>query len=486
MTDPQTTPKYEYLADDPSVKVLPIILSLMIGAFFAMMNETLLNIALSTLMHEFHLTMTTVQWMTTGFMLVMGMIMPASALLIQWFTTRQMFIGTMTIFTIGTIICASAQSFTMLLVGRFLQAIGTGLLSPVIFNVFLLLFPPERRGAMLGLVGLVFMFAPAIGPTLSGVIVEYLGWRYLFIVVIPFLVVAILFGYKYLINISEVTKPKIDVLSIVLSTIGFGGIVYGFSSAGSAEQGFLTPSVYIAIIVGAVTIALFVRRQLTLEQPLLNLQVFRYPMFRLAIMMYTIIVMAMLASEVILPMYLQGPLLISAATAGLLLLPGSLLNGLLSPVMGKLFDIFGPRKLIIPATLLLSGTMFLFSQFTITTPKWLIVVGYILLMVSVSAIMMPAQTNALNGLPKTLYPHGTAVITTLQPVVGAIGVSVFVGLLSAKQTTLLASTPNMNAADAFIGGMQYVYLFGVVFAVISFVLALFMRRAVPESPDAKS
>src|SRR5690625_4972863 len=183
MTDVTNNKKYEYLADDPNAKVLPIMLSLIIGAFFAILNETLLNIALTTLMEEFSVSVSTVQWMATGFMLVMGIVIPMSALLLQWFTTRQMFMGTMITFTIGTIICASAPVFSVLIIGRFLQAAGTGLLIPIIFNTFLLLFPPRRRGAVMGIVGLVIMFAPAIGPTLSGIIVEYLGWRYLFITV---------------------------------------------------------------------------------------------------------------------------------------------------------------------------------------------------------------------------------------------------------------------------------------------------------------
>ena len=224
--------KYEYLADNPNVKVMPIMVSLIIGAFFAILNETLLNIALTTLMAEFAISLPTVQWMATGFMLVMGIIIPASAVLTQWFTTRQLFLSTMLIFTIGTIVCALAPSFPILLIGRLIQAVGTGLLMPIIFNVFLLIFPPHRRGKVMGLVGLVIMFAPAIGPTLSGVIVEYLGWRYLFITVIPFALFSILFAYKYLVNVSEVTKPKIDVLSLVFSSVGFGAIVYGFSSAG--------------------------------------------------------------------------------------------------------------------------------------------------------------------------------------------------------------------------------------------------------------
>lgn len=248
MKENNGTKKYEYLADNPDVKVMPIMLSLIIGAFFAILNETLLNIALTTLMEEFHISLPTVQWMATGFMLVMGVVIPVSALLLQWFTTRQLFLGTMTVFTIGTTISAIAPTFPILLVGRLIQAVGTGLLMPIIFNVFLLIYPPHKRGKIMGLIGLVIMFAPAIGPTLSGIIVEYLGWRYLFITVIPFALFSIAFAYKYLINVSEVTKPKIDILSLVFSTIGFGSIVYGFSAVGESETGFLSPNVYIAII----------------------------------------------------------------------------------------------------------------------------------------------------------------------------------------------------------------------------------------------
>src|SRR5699024_5879108 len=321
-----------------NVRTIPIMIALIIGAFFAVLNETLLNIALTTLMKEFNLTLPTVQWMATGFMLVMGIVIPISAILVQWYTTRQLFMSVMVIFTIGTIISALAPSFTILLVGRFIQAVGTGLLMPIIFNVFLLLYPPERRGRILGLLGLVFMFAPAIGPTLSGVIVEYLGWRYLFITVIPFSLFSIGFAYKYLINVGEVTKPKLDLLSALFSSVGFGAIIYGFSSAGESEAGFLTPKVLIIIVIGFISLSLFAWRQFKLDEPMMNLRVFKYPMYTHAIVMFLIIIMAMFASELILPVFMQGPMMLTAATAGLILLPGSILNGLLSPLMGHLFD----------------------------------------------------------------------------------------------------------------------------------------------------
>ncbi len=476
--------KYEYLADNPNVKVLPIMLSLIIGAFFAILNETLLNIALVTLMDEFTITLPTVQWMATGFMLVMAVVIPISALLLQWFTTRQLFLGTMIVFTIGTIVSASALTFPMLLGGRLIQAVGTGLLIPIIFNVFLLIYPPERRGKVMGVIGLVIMFAPAIGPTLSGVIVEYLGWRYLFIIVIPFALFSIAFAYKYLINVSEVTKPKIDYISLIYSTIGFGSIVYGFSSVGESPNGFYSPSVWLFIIIGVGGIGLFAARQLKLEEPVMDLRVFRYPMFTHAVFMFLIIIMAMFASEIILPIYVQGPLALSAATAGLVLLPGSILNGITSPFMGHLFDKFGPRVLMIPASIILSGTMFMMSRLTIDTPVWLVVVGYILLMLTVSAIMMPAETNGLNQLPKRLYPHGTAVMSTLQPVAGAIGVSIFISIMNARQLHFLerSNTPNdpITQNQALVAGVELVYFIAFAMSIVAVILAFKVYRSKPQ------
>lgn len=474
---------FEYLAENPNVKTVPIMVSIIIGAFFAMLNETLLNIALTTLMKEFNVTLPTVQWMATGFLLMMGIIIPISALLIQWFTTRQLFISVMAIFTIGTIISAAAFNFPMLIVGRLIQAIGTGLLIPIAFNVFLLLYPPHRRGKIMGILGLVFMFAPAIGPTLSGIIVEYLGWRFLFIIVIPFALFSIGFAFKYLINVGEVTKPKIDVVSILFSTIGFGAMIYGFSSAGESEAGFLTPTVYTMIIIGVISLILFSIRQFHLKEPVMDLRVFKYPMYTHAVFMFLIIIMTMFASELILPVFMQGPLALTAATAGLILLPGSILNGIMSPFMGHLFDKFGPRVLMIPATIILSGTMLMMSQLTTTTPPWIIVSGYILLMLSVSAIMMPAETNGLNQLPKALYPHGTAVMTTLQPVAGAIGVSVFISMMNARKLRVLQESPNpndlMEINNATVAGVKLVYFIAFLMAIIAVILAFTVYRAKP-------
>lgn len=476
---------YEFLAEDPNANVKPIMISLIIGAFFAILNETLLNIALTTLMIEFDITVAEVQWMATGFMLMMGIVIPASAVLLQWFTTRQMFLATMTIFTFGTIICAVAPTFSILIIGRFFQAVGTGLLVPIIFNTFLLIYPPYRRGAVMGVVGFVIMFAPAIGPTLSGVIVQYLGWRFLFITVIPFSLFSIFFAYKYLVNVSEVTKPRIDFISLVLSTIGFGGVVFGFSSAGEKDAGFFDPVVYGTIIIGVLSLVAFSFRQLRLKEPMIDIRVFCYPMYTFGVVTFFIIIMVMFASEIILPLYMQGPLALAAATAGLVLLPGSLMNGLLSPVMGHLFDRYGPKRLMLPGSIFLMLTMFIFSRLDLHTPLWLIIVTYIVLMISISAMLMPAETNGLNQLPKHLYPHGTAVVSTLQPVAGAIGVSAFISIMSARQANVLQNMPNASSdplaiQKALVSGVELVYFVGLFFAIVVFIMSFFVYRATPD------
>lgn len=468
---------------DSQLNTRIIMITFMIGAFFAILNETLLNIALTELMNVFNVDAPTVQWMATGFMLVMGVLMPISALLIQWFTTRQMFIGVMTIFLIGTIIAACAVNFPMLLTGRMTQAVGTGLLIPVIMNALLFMYRPEVRGKVMGTFGLVIMFAPAIGPTLSGVIVDLLGWRWLFISVIPFAVFSILFALKFLQNVGEVTRPKVDIFSIILSSIGIGGIVYGFSSAG--EEGFSSIRILSIIFISLLSLVVFVLRQLKLEEPLLDVRVFKYKNYTRGVSLFVIVIMAMFASEIVMPMYLQGPLGYSAKLAGLLLLPGALLNGLMSPVMGTLFDKFGPRKLMIPGTIVLVGVMIFFSNISPSMPIWSFILVYIILMLSISAIMMPAHTNALNELPKKLYPHGTAIGNTLQPIGGALGVSVFVSIMSQGQNSYLEEQSGpitekvMN--EAMTQGVHHAYWFALALCIGAFFISLFIKKAI--APD---
>lgn len=464
-----------------------IMTTFLIGAFFTFLNETLLNIALTKIMTVFHVDAPTVQWLATGFMLVMGVLMPLSATIIQWFTTRQLFIGLMSIFLIGTLVAGCAVNFPMLLVGRMIQAAGTGLLIPVIMNAMLLLFPPYERGKVMGNFGLVMMFAPAIGPTLSGVIVDTLGWRWLFFAVIPFVVFSIGFAFKYLDNVGEVTKPKIDIFSVVLSTIGVAGIIYGFSSVGNIEGGFSNKAVFLPIVTGLISLIIFIYRQNHLTSPLLDISVFKYSNYSKGMFIFVVVVMAMFASEIVMPMYLQGPMGFSAKVAGMILLPGALLNGAMSPVMGRIFDKIGPRKMIIPGMFVLTLVMIFYSTIHPGIPLYIFIIVYMVLMVSISMIMMPSHTNAINQLPKHLYPHGTAIGNMIQPIAGAMGISVFVSIMTHGQQQALEGISNPTHSQtqaALTYGVHHAYWFAIALTVIGFITALFVTRS--KAPEGET
>lgn len=460
-------------------RVIPILVSLLLTGFIGMFSETALNVALMQLMAIFNVEEATVQWLTTGYLLTLGILVPVSGLLLQWFTTRQLFITAISFSILGTFIAAIAPSFDILILARVVQAIGTGLMIPLMFNTILVIIAPEKRGSAMGMIGLVIMFAPAIGPTISGLLLENLSWHYIFWLSLPFLIAALLAGLKYMENVTVITKPAIDVLSILLSTAGFGGIVFGFSSAGEGG-GWSSMKVIISISIGAVALLLFALRQLSMKKPMMDLRAFKFPMFTLGTLMVFICMMIILSSMLILPLYLQGAMLFTAFTAGLLLLPGGVVNGIMSPIMGRLFDKYGPKWLVIPGLVIVAVVLYFFTGITTETSKLTIIVLHSTLMIGISMIMMPAQTNGLNQLPRSLYPDGTAIMNTLQQVAGAIGTALAVSILAAGRDRYMESVANpadpANLFAAFTEGAQDTFMFAMIMAVIALVVAFFIKR----------
>jgi DHA2 family lincomycin resistance protein-like MFS transporter len=289
------------------------------------------------------------------------------------------------------------------------------------------------------------------------------------------------FGAFFMQNVTKPTKPKIDIFSIVLSTIGFGGIVYGFSSAGEGG-GWGSSNVIFAIAIGVVALVAFSIRQVKMDKPMLNLNAFKYPMFVLGLLLILVCMMVMLSAMMILPLYLQTSLALTTFAAGLMLLPGGIINGILSPVMGGLFDRFGPKWLVIPGLVIVAGTMYGFSTVTLETSTGFIVGLHIALMVGISMIMMPAQTNGLNQLPPELYPDGTAIMNTLQQVAGAIGTAIGISILSSGRRSFLETVSVSDQKDpinqllAFTNGVQHAFIFAIIVAVIGLVISFFIKR----------
>ncbi|MDT3424804.1 DHA2 family lincomycin resistance protein-like MFS transporter [Paenibacillus forsythiae] len=468
------------------IRKMPILIALLLSGFIGMFSETALNVALSVMMEVLKITPATAQWLTTAYLLTLGILVPISGLLLQRFTTRQLFIASLSFSIIGTALAAVAPSFEYLLVARVVQAMGTALLLPLLFNTILVLIPAEKRGAAMGMIGLVIMVAPAIGPTIAGLLIEHLSWHWIFWLSLPFLVIALIFGMIYMQNITEVTKLAIDWFSILLSTVGFGGVVFGFSSAGE-EEGWSNPKVPIAIIVGLVSLVLFVWRQLTMKQPLMNLRVFKYPMFVVGLLMIFICMMVILSSMLILPLYLQNGQGFSAFKAGLMLLPGGLINGLMSPLMGRLFDKFGPKWLVIPGLAIVAATLWFFADINPASSVVFTIILHSALMIGVSMVFMPAQTNGINQLPLELYPHGTAIMNTLQQVAGAVGTALAISIMTAGSKSYLKGVANpedpVHFIPAFTQGVQHAFIFATLLTLVGLVIAFFLKRVAVRHPQ---
>ncbi|MBM7663681.1 EmrB/QacA subfamily drug resistance transporter [Solibacillus kalamii] len=458
------------MQNELSEQTRKILLIVMIaGCFFSTLNQTLLNVALSDLMNTFSVSPTTIQWLATGFMLVNGILVPITAFLMKRFSTRQLFISAMLFLLAGSVVAACAMNFGMLLTGRMIQAVGAGIILPLMMTVIVYLFPEERRGAIMGKVGFAIIFAPAIAPTLAGFIIDYLSWRWLFISLIPFIVIIIVLAYKYLMNVNEGAKSKIDLISLIYSTFGFGLLLFGFSSAGS--RGWDDGVILTTIGAGLIIIFLFCQRQLSSQDPLLNLSVFRYKMYSMTTIINVAITIIMYADLILLPMYLQDGRGFSALDAGLLLLPGAIINAFLSPVTGKLFDKYGAKPLFIFGLVLVALSMWLVIDLSSTTSYVYILVRTIILRIGLAFITMPLNTAALNAIPRELASHGSAVNNTIRQLAGAIGTAVIVTVYTLQLT---GTSVQVNESYANAASSTYFYMF--LLAIVAFIVVLFVPK----------
>lgn len=459
-----------------------LIAILLIGTFCTVLNQTILTTAFPTLMKEFDITTSTVQWLTTGFMLVNGIMIPVSAWLSSRFSTKWLYLSAMAIFEAGTVISWVAPSFQVLLTGRLIQAVGVGITMPLLQTIMLSIFPAANRGAAMGMAGIVIGLAPAIGPTLSGWIIDNLTWRDLFGLIVPIVAVVLIAGFFFMADVLETSKPKLDFWSLVLSTVGFGSLLYGFSSVG--DNGWTSAVVLSTLILGVVFIVGFIWRQLTMENPFLELRVFKHTEFTIAAVLSSVTMMAMVGAEMVIPLYLQIIHGFSAFHSGLTLLAGALMMGIMSPITGRAFDRFGARRLaILGMTLLTVGTI-PFVFITRNTATIYIVVLYALRMFGISMVMMPATTAGMNALPVDLMGHGTAVNNTTRQIASSIGTAILTSVLSnvtdsSKPAHSMIKSNPLGYKDSYfnatLNGYHAAFWVAVAFCVIGLVVAFFMK-----------
>ncbi|RIL23562.1 DHA2 family efflux MFS transporter permease subunit [Staphylococcus gallinarum] len=454
-----------------------IILVMLSSAFVAMLNQTLLNTALPAIITGLKITETTAQWLITGFMLVNGIMIPLTAFLMDRFHTRPLYIFSMSAFLIGSIIAALSPSFGLLMFARVIQAIGAGILLPLMqFTVFTL-FPAEKRGFAMGLTGIVAQSAPAIGPTLTGFLIDSFSWRAPFLVVATIALIAFIIGAIFVESNNETKLTKLDKTSVVYSTFGFGLMLYAFSSAGNL--GFSSPIVIISLILGIIIVGVFVSRQIRIDNPLLNMRVFANRTFSLSAFSSMVLFIGIVGPALLIPMYIQTGLGLSAILSGLVILPGAVVNAFMSVYTGKIFDKYGLKVLAIPGFILLIIMTILHCFLTVDTPYWYVVVIYAVRMFAVALIIMPLNTIGINALDTKNISHGTAIMNSLRIIAGAIGTAIMITIMAIVRTNYANHATQQSKTEimqhATVLGVDAAFAFTTVLLIIGFVLTLMIR-----------
>ncbi len=447
---------------------------LVLSAFVMILNETILSVALRDLTVDLQVPTTTVQWLTSGFLLTMAVVIPITGFLLERFTPRQVFLASLTLFSTGTLVSALAPGFTLLLTGRVIQACGTAVMLPLLMTTVMRLVPVEKRGATMGTITIVIAVAPAIGPTIGGAVLSSLGWRWMFWIVLPLSIAALVVGMLRLRLDSETRKVPLDVLSVILSAIGFGGVLYGLSTFGESAGGHQPVPPWVPIVVGAVALVVFTWRQLRLQKEdraLLDLRPFTHRSFVVSLVLTALLFMCLLgAAAILLPLYLQTVLHTSTFVSGLAVLPGGLVLGLLGRPVGALYDRFGPRPLVIPGAAAMAVSLWLFALLGPGSPLVAVIAIHVLLMGGLGLMMTPLMTESLGSLPEHLYSHGSAILATLQQLAGALGTAVFIAVATASTVTAGSASP-----DA--AGIRTTFMVAGCVGLAAFAGSLFVKKS---------
>lgn len=466
-----------------------VVLGVLIGsAFVVILNETLMGVAIPRFIEVFGITATAAQWLTTAFMLTLAVVIPITGYLLQRFSTRALFVTAMSLFTAGTLIGALAPAFELLVVARVVQASGTAIVMPMLFTTVFALVAPARRGQVIGTVSTVIAVAPAVGPSLSGLILSVADWHWLFITMLPLTSAALVIGALRMVDVGERRGTRLDVPSVLLSIPGFGGLVFGLAQLGeggradTGEGPDPTVTGALALAIGVGTLVLFILRQLRLQRhdgALLDLRTFAERQFALAIGIIAIASMALFGAIIVIPLFVQEVLGASPLVSGLIILPGALLQGLLAPLIGRRYDAVGPRSLVIPGIVLMAAALWTMSMFSVATPIWLVAVANIGVAIGLALLFTPLLTNGLAALNPTLNAHGSAIVGTVQQVAGAAGIALFLSVAAAV-------SPPLGDASITADGVRAAFTVAAAMATVAIPMIFLVRweRGVPNTAGA--
>lgn len=472
-------------AAETDVNVSLVMRILTLSTFVVILNETIMVNAIPRLMRDFAVPATSAQWLSTAFMLTMAVVIPATGWFLQRVTTRNAYALAMGLFLTGTALATLAPTFTVLLAARVVQASGTAVMMPLLMTTMMTLVPPQERGKVMGNVTLVMSVAPALGPAVSGLLLQLGSWRLIFAVVLPIAGVVGTLGLRELVNIGEPTSTRIDLPSVALSAIGFGALVYGLSGLGEGARATHTIPPAVVTAIGVLALVAFVRRQVVLQRgtgALLDLRTLTFGPFAVSLGVMCLAFMAMMGAMILLPLYLQDVLHLSTLMTGLLLMPGGLVMGLLGPVVGRAYDRFGAPRLVVPGAVVMAVTLALFTRVGTDSSPWLLLANYVALMASLGLVFTPVFTSGLSVLPPHLYAHGSAVLGSLQQVSAAAGTAIVVSVMAGRAAS--ATVDGAAPLDALSTGVRWGFGIGAALALGVVAVSFAVRTPAGEDVPA--
>lgn len=461
-------------------QVISILGVILMGSFVTILNQTLMSTALPSIMREFSITATQGQWLTTAYMLINGIMVPITAYLVNRFTTRQLYLFSMIVFSIGTLVAATSSVYGVLITGRMIQAIGAGIILPLQMIVVLYIFPIEKRGSAMGLIGLAMNFAPAIGPTFSGWVVQNYHWNMLFYFILPFAIIDVIVAIFVLKNVGETGHPKLDGISVIYSTLGFGGLLFGLSNASSHD--FISVNVALPIVVGIISLILLVNRSNHSKEPLLNFGIFKYKGYRLNIIISFVLTAGMYGAIMLLPIYLQNIREMTPMESGMTLLPGAIVMAVMSPITGRMFDKYGSKRLAMSGLTLVTVGTFIIGLIDLNTPIVFIVLLQVVRSLGFALTLMPIQTAAFNAVPLELASHASAMFNTQRQLAGSMGTALFVVVMTVVSQNGVSQNLSTELAD--LAGFQMVFKLVGLFSLVAFIMTLFIKEN-PYLPKVK-
>lgn len=458
---------------------------LMVSTLTVLLNEMLLGVALPTLLVDLNITPTTGQWLTTGYLLTLAILIPATGFLMRKLNLRTIFLGSMSLFTLGTAIAAVAPGFGVLFTGRIVQAVGTAALMPLLMATTMRLVPPHRRGRVMALVTGLTAVAPAFGPAVSGLVISQLSWRWLFILVLPVALAGLALGAAKLRNITTPEPVKLDVRSLVLSALAFGALVYGLSSIGEAVSGHAPLPPYLPLVIGLLALAIFVRRQNVLQRSdnaFLDMRIFRTRSFTVPLLVMLVVALVGFGTSMILPLALTNVATMTTFQIGLFLVPGGILIALVSVLGGRVYDRYGPRPLAVPGSIIWTGSLWCLSRMDEHTGIPALLAAYLVMSASQALMWAPMTTAALSSLRAELYPHGSAAFNTVQQLAGGAGGAVLISAYTIGAHAQDAAALNLNQS---VSAAHAAFTTAAVIGCLAIIGTFCVRKAAatPQLPE---